>query len=561
MDRQAPDIMKNRDATLKRIEDMRAEQERLTGGFGILQAIAPTRDEEDRSKKASDIQDQIQQLQKMLADAEASTKRSDLHAGKEETDRIRARFFGTHDGMEKAYADAKKDVERLQKQLLEPDKPLTKSQAQDLDQQLHAAQANETRRKAALDAVTKGAEQLKEFQRQAAEFEKKGDESELDAIGKIYYQRDQLLKQAAQVKASEKEIAAIRKSAEEQASVIYKKSWEEFEKYDEKQMAARSKRMLALMSPSKDQMKEWEEYFAAQEKIEDIGVQTQREEARRSAARSGRMAELTAGQETPVAMSEAEKRERADRKEVAAAQQAYQTRLDLAVQLAGIEAERISKEENAAKRSVLAAQAQKDLFTELALAQDQFEEKQAQIQQKRQQEIQSQIDGLQKQAERLFDVLFTKPKNFGKDLFSTIHAAVLKPVTETLGGAVANVVHPIIYGSDGRSGLSGMLRGTSQDPVRVSTDMNTSATMQNSAVMASLTAILAASMGVAAPSMSGGAAGVPSISIPSISAPASASASLSLPTIIGGGLSLGGTSMAVGRRWKLGFRSGHVRSS
>jgi hypothetical protein len=546
MERQAPDIMKNRDATLKRIEDLRAEQERLTRGFGMLQAIAPTRDEETRSKKASDIQDQIQQLQKMLEDAEATTKRSDLHAGKEETERIRARFFGTHDGMEKAYADAKKDVERLQKQLLEPDKPLTKSQAQDLDQQLHAAQANETRRKAALDAVTKGAEQLKEFQRQAAEFEKKGDESELDAIGKIYYQRDQLLKQAALVKASEKEIAAIRKSADAQASVLYKKEWEAFEKYDEKQRDERVKRMLALMSPSKDQMKEWEEYFAAQEKIEDIGVQTQREDARRRAARSGRMAELTAGQETPVAMSEAEKRDRADRKEVAAAQQAYHARLDLAVQLAGIEAERISKEENAAKRSVLAAQAQKDLFTELAQAQDQFEEKQAQIQQKRQQEIQSQIDGLQKQAERLFDVLFTKPKNFGKDLFSTIHAAVLKPVTETLGGAVANVVHPIIYGSDGRSGLSGMLRGTSQDPVRVSTDMNTSATMQNSAVMASLTAILAASMGVAAPSTSGGAAGVPSISIPSISAPASASASLSLPTIIGGGFSLGGTSNAAG---------------
>ena len=167
------------------------------------------------------------------------------------------------------------------------------------------------------------------------------------------------------------------------------------------------------------------------------------------------MAELTAGQETPMAMSEAEKRELAARKEEAAAQQAYQIRLDLAVQLAGIEAERISKEENAAKRSVLAAQAQKDLFTELAQAQDQFEEKQAQIQQKRQQEMQSQIDGLQKQAEKLFDVLFTKPKNFGKDLLSTIHSAVLKPVTETLGGAVANVLHPIIYGADGQGGLSG----------------------------------------------------------------------------------------------------------
>ena len=314
----------------------------------------------------------------MLEDAEAATKRTDLRAGKEETDRIRARFFGTHDGMEKAYADAKKDVERLQKQLLEPDKPLTKAQAQDLGQQLHVAEATEARRKAALDAVAKGAEQLKDFRRQAAEFEKKGDEAELDAIGKIYYQRDQLLKQAAKVKASESEIAAIRKAADEQAAVLSKKAWEEFEKYADKQAAEQQKKMLALMMPSKEQMKEWEEGFAAQERIEDIGVQAQRDELRRRAARSSRMAELTAGQETPMAMSEAEKREMAARKEEAAAQQAYQIRLDLAVQLAGIEAERISKEENAAKRSVLAAQAQKDLFTEIAQAQDQFEEKQAQ---------------------------------------------------------------------------------------------------------------------------------------------------------------------------------------
>jgi hypothetical protein len=220
LDRRAPDIMKNRDATLKRIEDLRAQQQGLVGDFGILQAIAPTRDEEARAKRASEIQDQIQKLQKMLDDAEAATKRKDLHEGKEETDRIRARFFGTHEGMEKAYADAKKDVERLQKQLLEPDKPLTKAQAQDLGQQLQVAEATEARRKAALDATAKGAEQLKDFRRQAAEFEKKGDEAELDAIGKIYYQRDQLLKQAAQVKASESEIAAIRKAADEQAAVI-----------------------------------------------------------------------------------------------------------------------------------------------------------------------------------------------------------------------------------------------------------------------------------------------------------------------------------------------------
>src|ERR1035441_10009599 len=79
------------------------------------------------------------------------------------------------------------------------------------------------------------------------------------------------------------------------------------------------------------------------------------------------------------------------------------------------------------------------------------------------------------------------------------------------------------YGAYGKGGLAGVFKGGKQDPVRVSTDQNTAATMQNSAVMAALTAILAAGMGVAAPSLqsgAAGAAGVLGISIPSISAPA-----------------------------------------
>jgi hypothetical protein len=126
------------------------------------------------------------------------------------------------------------------------------------------------------------------------------------------------------------------------------------------------------------------------------------------------MAELTSGTGTPAAMSQAQRQQELARKEEAAARQAYETKIDLAVQLAEIEAARISKEENAAKRTVMAAQAQKDLFTALAQAQDQFDEKQAQIQQKREQELQAQFDGLQKQAEKLIDVLFTKPANFGQ---------------------------------------------------------------------------------------------------------------------------------------------------
>ena len=392
---------------------------------------------------------------------------------------------------------------------------------------------------AGIKARTEAAKELKEWERQAAEFGKKGDEAELNAIQKIFYERDQLLKQAEKVKASESQIAAIRKSADQQADVQYKKTDEEFEKYAVKHDAEQRKKMIALMGPSKEQMKEWEEGFAAQERIEDIAVDAQRQELRRRAAGAMRMAELTSGTDTSSAISQAQRQIDATRKEAEAAQKAFEIRIDLAIQLAEIEAGRISKEENEAKRAVLAAQAQKDLYTELAQAQDQFAEKQAQMQQKRQQEVQAQFDGLQKQAERLFDVLFTKPKNFGKDLLNTIQSSVLKPVTETLGGAAANILHPLIYGADGHSGLAGFFHGTSKDPVRVSTDLNTAATMQNSTVMAGLTAILAASMGMAAPSISGGAAGVPAISIPSISAPSSSlPASLSLP-FFGGSSPLG----------------------
>ena len=83
-----------------------------------------------------------------------------------------------------------------------------------------------------IEATKEANAELKEFHRAAAEFEKKGDEAELDAIGKIYFQRDLLLQQAAHVKASEKEIADIRKAADEQAGKIYDKSRAEFLQYD-----------------------------------------------------------------------------------------------------------------------------------------------------------------------------------------------------------------------------------------------------------------------------------------------------------------------------------------
>jgi hypothetical protein len=517
MERRAPSIMQSREATQQQIAGLREEQQRLVGDFGFLQVIAPTQDEEARAKRAGDIQKQIEQLQGMLDAAERATRRTDLRTGKEETDRLRARFFGTHEGMEKAYSDAKKDVERLQKLLFEPEKPLTKTEVLDLDKQLRAAQATEAQRKAALDAEKNNSEQLKEFRREAAAFEKRGDEAELSAIEKIYYQRDLLLKQAAQVKATEAEIAAIRKSADEQASVISTKAWNEFEAYDEKRRAEQSKKMMSLFLPSKEQMKEWEEVFTAQDRVQDIGVEAQREVMRRRAFHQAKSAD------TP--------------------EDAYRIRVDLAVQLAGIEVARIQREDGAAKKMVLAAQAQKDLFTELAQAQDELDEKRAAAEQKRAEELQHQVDEIQKVSSGLFHTLFTKPQEFGKQLRDTIRDAMLKPVTEGLGEMVAGALHPFIYGSDGQGGIAGIFKGMfgggKQDPVKVSTDLNTAVTAQNSAAVATLTAVLAGFMGLGGPAIAAptGLPGLGGISLPSISVPTistGTAAASSLPAAWGG---------------------------
>ncbi|HZT32767.1 MAG TPA: hypothetical protein VE999_01680 [Gemmataceae bacterium] len=479
LERRAPGIMQNRDAIERQIADLRTRQQDLVGNFGWVQMLAPTEEEVGRMRQAADLQKQIEQLQHELDAAQQATHRMDLRAGQEESDRLRARFFGTHEGMEKAYSDAKKDVERYQKELFEPEKPLTKTEVLDLSGKLRTAQATEARWKSALDAEKNQSEQLKEFHREAEAFVKKGEESELDAIGKIYYQRDLLLKQAAQVKATEAEIAVIRRSADEQAEVVSKKAWEEFEKYDEKRRAERQKEMLGLFLPSKEQLKEWQDVFKAQERIEDIGVQAQREALRRHANVEARRAE------TP--------------------EEAYRVRVDLAIQLAEIEVARIQKEESAARRMELAAQAQKDLYTELAQAQDELDEKRAAAEQKRTEELQRQVDEIQKVSSGLLHTLFTKPGDFPKQLGSAIQEAVLKPVTEGFGGMIASALHPLIYGSDGQGGISGILHGAfggpKQDPITVTTD-NTAATIQNSRAIWLLTAVLSEYMGRNVPALS-----------------------------------------------------------
>jgi hypothetical protein len=212
MEKLAPGIMQDRPAMEARIAELRKQQEDLVGNLGWMAYIAPTEDEQKRMAKAADIQRQIEGFHQTLGEAEKATRRNDLKDGKSYIDGLRARYFGTHDGIEAAYQQAKKDVENYRKHLFEPEHPLTKTEASDLNKKLVEAQGREARAKASLDAES----ERKKFLTESHSFVRKGDEAELDAIGKIYYQRDLLLQQAAKVKASEAEIAAIRKSADEQ---------------------------------------------------------------------------------------------------------------------------------------------------------------------------------------------------------------------------------------------------------------------------------------------------------------------------------------------------------
>ncbi len=141
------------------------------------------------------------------------------------------------------------------------------------------------------------------------------------------------------------------------------------------------------------------------------------------------------------------------------------------------------------------------------------------LQKREMEEIQNKVSGL-------FHTLFTKPQDFGKQLGSTVKEAMLKPITEGLGGLVASAIHPLIYGPDGQGGIAGILGGIfgggKQDPMKAATDMNTAVTAQNSVAIASLTAVVAAVTGMSAPAIAapGGIPGGIALPAVSVAAPA-----------------------------------------
>jgi len=112
-----------------------------------------------------------------------------------------------------------------------------------------------------------------------------------------------------------------------------------------------------------------------------------------------------------------------------------------------------------------------------------------------------QFDEIKTTSEGLWRTLFTKPAEFGRQLAGTIRDALLKPVTEGLGNITANALKPIVYGANGDGGIAGgfkSLFASQQSPIKISTDLNTTAHYQNSAAIMALTGVLSAGLSLAA---------------------------------------------------------------
>lgn len=81
-----------------------------------------------------------------------------------------------------------------------------------------------------------------------------------------------------------------------------------------------------------------------------------------------------------------------------------------------------------------------------------------------------QHDEIAKTSEGLYHTLFTNPGGFGRQLSTTMRNAAFHPIEQRLGNLTANFLQPIIGTAGG-------------DPIKVSTDLNTQATMANTAAL------------------------------------------------------------------------------
>jgi hypothetical protein len=344
-----------------------------------------------------------------------------------------------------------------------------------------------------------------EWARQLLVLQKKDTEDGMLPLQRLVVERDRFLAQGKAVGVSIKDLALaqqayndlIRDGVKGLLAQNKKQLGAEINKEDHAQLKDLPKK-LVLTGFDPEAGKRAAAAEEADRQIENISVQAQRDALNREARQAHALVGASGmGGEDAIRAT-------------------YQIRIDLAQQLALVEATRIAQENDGDKRRIDAAHLIADIQKEMAEAQEEALLKQLELQKQ-------QTETLKRDTESLWSTLLTHPAKFGKQLSDTVHAAVIKPVAEGMAGVTATVLRPIIYGADGGGGIASVFKGAfgggKQDPIKLATDMNTAVTAQNSTALATLTAVLAGAMGMAAPAMAT-PAGVGGVSVPAISAPA-----------------------------------------
>jgi hypothetical protein len=438
---------------------------------------------------------QIVAAQKGIAAAAAAENKKQIEAAGSRADQLRSMYFGGHDALEKAYNQAKKDVEQYQEELASARaKKLDMKEVEDIGSKLKTASAAEARAKAAMDDaanVTALAAAMRSAWRELpgtnedrlAAISAEEQEAIHDALEKFKGKAGPLVELLKQVydlkwlKEYNSEQERTTKEVQEQSQ-----RWEEL----------KAKASKASGEPFREDIKEGtkrlEEQAKAVAKLAAEWVKLNQAGESQALAHQKRMIQINGNPDDPMA--------------VLAAQQA----LDLGQINERRQAALSDLSSNPVEAIEQRAVAEKEAANAVGELRYQWEEKLAEFQKKTDQERidkeQRQQDAIAKTAGGLFHTLLTKPQSFPKQLRTTLEDAALKPVTETLGGAVANIVHPV----------------SKQDPLKLATDTNTLATAQNSAAVGNLTAVVAAAAGLSAPGIAGvSIPGISGISLPNIS--------------------------------------------
>lgn len=113
------------------------------------------------------------------------------------------------------------------------------------------------------------------------------------------------------------------------------------------------------------------------------------------------------------------------------------------------EMERIALHETGYKAEEAATQAINKLHREDEAAAEDSAFKLAEMQQK-------QLDTLKSKIEPLYQTLFTHPKNFGKQLQSTLTEAAIHPIVSGMSEMTSRALAPFMYGPEGTTGIAGM---------------------------------------------------------------------------------------------------------